>query len=277
MAKKLGYLGPEGTFSHQAALEWSDGRYELVQYHSMPRLIEAVDAGETDAAIVPIENSIEGSVNATLDTLALEADVYITGEHILWIKENLLVKNGAAAEDIKLITSHPQPLGQCSKLLAEKFPEVRTESAASTSAAAQRTAESDGSVACIGSEASAALYGLDILIPDCADEHSNCTRFVIVEKNMSRHVTGHDKTSIAFTLENKPGALYGALKLFAGASINMVKIESRPLKDELGKYIFFIDVEGNIDDANIYFALEKLRGSTEYYKFLGSYEAVERR
>ena len=268
----LGYLGPEGTFSHQAALEWSDGQCELKQYHSMPALISAVDSGEIEKAIVPIENSIEGSVNSTTDTLALEADVYITDEYILPIRENLLVKKGAKAEDIKTIISHPQPLGQCSKMLKEEFPFAETESSASTSAAAQRAAESDGSIACIGSKASAELYGLDILKADCADEQRNYTRFVIIEKHAGKKVTGHDKTSIAFTLENKPGALYAALKLFADASINMVKIESRPLKDELGKYIFLIDVEGNIDDANIYFALENVRKHTEYYKFLGSYE-----
>ena len=268
----LGYLGPEGTFSHQAAVEWSGGACELRQYSSMPAMIRAVDSGEIEMAIVPIENSIEGSVNATIDTLALEADVYITGEYILSIKENLLVKKGARAEDIKIITSHPQPLGQCSRMLKEEFPDAVLESAASTSAAAKRTAEGDGSVACIGSGTSAELYGLDILKPDCADEKHNSTRFVIVEKNMSKKVTDHDKTSIAFTLENKPGALYSALKLFADASINMVKIESRPLKDELGKYIFIVDIEGNIDDASIYFALDKVRRSTGYYKFLGSYE-----
>lgn len=268
----LGYLGPEGTFSHQAALEWSGGSCELKQYNSMPAMIAAVDSGEIEKAIVPIENSIEGSVNSTIDTLALKADVYITGEYILQIKENLLVKKGTKAGDIKIITSHSQPLGQCSKMIEEYFPDAVLETAASTSAAAKRTAESDGSIACIGSVTSAELYGLEVLKPDCADEKHNSTRFVIIEKNMSRRVTDHDKTSVAFTLENKPGALYSALKLFADASINMVKIESRPLKDELGKYIFIVDIEGNIDDASIYFALEKVRNSTGYYKFLGSYE-----
>ena len=268
----LGYLGPEGTFSHQAALAWSDGKEELKRFISMPEMIRAVDCGEIEKAIVPIENSIEGGVNATTDTLALEADVYITGEYILKICENLMVKKGADIKDIKIITSHPQPIGQCAHMLAEEFPNAVTEAAPSTSAAAERVSAGDGSVACIGSAASAALYGLDIVKADCADDKRNSTRFVIIEKTPCRSVTEHDKTSIAFTLENKPGALYNALKLFADTGINMVKIESRPLKDELGRYIFLVDIEGNIDDAGIYFALDKLKSSTDYYKFLGSYE-----
>ena len=271
----LGYLGPEGTFSHQAAMEWSKGAEELRQYRTMPAMIRAVDSGEIEKAIVPIENSIEGSVNATLDTLALDADVYITGEYILAIRENLMVKKGTKVEEIRKIVSHPQPLGQCSKLLKEEFPNAVIETAASTATAAKLVAESDGSIAGIGSAASAKLYDLEILKENCADEPHNSTRFVIVEKNPCKQVTKHDKTSIAFTLENEPGALYNELKLFADAGINMVKIESRPLKDELGRYIFLVDIEGNIDDARLYFALDKVKQSTEYYKFLGSYERFQ--
>lgn len=267
----LGYLGPEGTFSHQAALEWSNGKEELKQYFSMPSLIKAVDEGEIERVIVPIENSIEGSVNSTIDTLALDADVYITGEYILRINENIMVKKGAKKEDIKLITSHPQPIGQCANLLKEEFTDIPTEPAPSTSAAAKIAASSDGSIACIGSSAIAKIYDLDILVADCADDKNNSTRFVIVEKKPNMTVTDHDKTSIAFILENKPGTLYNALKLFAKAKINMIKIESRPVKNELGKYIFIIDIDGNIDDATIYFALDKLKNNTEFYKFLGSY------
>lgn len=231
----------------------------------------AVEKGEIDRAIVPIENSIDGSINTTLDTLAFDVDLYITGEYILHISENLMVKKGVKKEDIKIITSHPQPIGQCSKLLSHEFADVKIEFADSTASAAKRVKESDGSVACIGSPNSAKIYDLDILCHDCGDDANNSTRFVIIEKTPNKTVTGHDKSSIVFAIDNKPGSLYSAIELLAKSGINMTKIESRPMKKELGKYVFFIDIDGNIDDASIYFALDKVRQNTFFYKFLGSY------
>ena len=159
----LGYLGPDGSFSHQAAMEWSKGEMELKQYSSMPAMIKAVSRGELECAIVPIENSIEGGVNAVTDSLAMEENVYITGEYVLKICENLMVRKGMTEKDIKLITSHPQPIGQCARMLNDDFAHVKIEAASSTSAAAIRTAESDGSIACIGGKMSAEIYGLDII------------------------------------------------------------------------------------------------------------------
>lgn len=267
----LGYLGPSGTFSHQAAIEWSQGREELREYPTIYSAIKAVESGAIDRAIVPIENSIEGSINLTLDTLAFDVNLYITGEYILHISQNLLVKKGKKKEDIKIITSHPQPIGQCSRLLSHEFTDTKIEFADSTAFAAKRAAASDGSVACIASKSSAKLYDLEILYPDCEDEANNSTRFVIIEKEPCMEVTERDKTSIVFAIDNKPGSLYNAIELMAQSKINMTKIESRPMKRELGKYVFFIDIDGNIDDAGIYFALDKVRQNTFFYKFLGSY------
>lgn len=271
----LGYLGPNGTFSHQAAMDWSHGKEEIKEFSTIYSCILAVQDGKTDRAIVPIENSIDGSVNTTLDALAFDVDLFITDEYILRISENLMVKKGAKKEDIKIITSHPQPIGQCSKLLSREFAETRIEFAESTAAAAKRAAASDGGIACIGSPSVAELYGLEILYADCGDETNNSTRFVIIEKNQNTKVTEHDKSSIVFALDNKAGSLYGALELLAKEKINMTKIESRPMKDKLGKYVFFIDIDGNIDDAAIYFALDKVRQNTQFYKFLGSYKFSE--
>ena len=148
---------------------------------------------------------------------------------------------------------------------------VKIEFADSTASAAKRVKESDGSVACIGSPNSAKIYDLDILCHDCGDDANNSTRFVIIEKTPNKTVTGHDKSSIVFAIDNKPGSLYSAIELLAKSGINMTKIESRPMKKELGKYVFFIDIDGNIDDASIYFALDKVRQNTFFYKFLGSY------
>ena len=266
----LGYLGPNGTFSHQAAMEWSGRKEELKEFSTIYSAILAAHSGEVDRAIVPIENSIEGSVNTTLDTLAFDVDLYITGEYVLHISQNLMVKKGGSLDNIKLIVSHPQAIGQSSRMLSEKMGGVKIEFSDSTAAAAKRAAAEEG-IACIGSPNLADMYGLDILIHDCGDAENNSTRFVVVEKKQNMQVTKHDKTSIAFTLQNTPGSLYKALELFDTYKLNMIKIESRPVKTSLGTYVFFIDIDGNIDDATIYFALDKLRQSTPFYKFLGSY------
>ena len=268
----LGYLGPSGTFSHQAALEWSQGKEEIKEFSTIYSVILAVNNGKIDRAIVPIENSIDGSINTTLDTLAFDVDLFITGEYILHISENLMVKKGVTKEDIKIIASHPQPIGQCSHLLTHELADTEIQFTDSTAAAAKMVCNSDGSVACIASPNSAELYDLEILYPDCGDDVNNSTRFVIIEKEPSKKVTDHDKSSIVFELDNKSGSLYKALELLAKEKINMTKIESRPMKDKLGKYVFFIDIDGNIDDADIYFALDKVRQNTYFYKFLGSYQ-----
>lgn len=267
----LAYLGPEGTFSHQAAMEWSKGNDELIPFVTISDLIIAVSDGRADRGIVPIENSIDGGINATLDTLAFDADVYITGEYVLHIGQNLLVKHGAKKEDIKVISSISPAIGQCRKIINSDFGGIEINYTNSSAASAKLAEQSDGSIACIGSAAAAKIYGLDILIPDCGDEKNNFTRFIIIEKNKLRTVTDCDKTSFAFALKNEPGSLYEALRLLAEHKINMTKIESRPIKTQLGTYVFFIDIDGNIDNATIYFALDKLRRSTDFFKFLGSY------
>lgn len=267
----LGYLGPVGSFSHLAALNFSQGADELKEYKTIFAAIKAVDDGEIERCIVPIENSIEGCINTTLDMLAFDVDLYITGEYVLHISQNLMVRKGTKKEDITVITSHPQAIGQCAGLIAREFPNADIEFADATSAAAKRVSEEGGNVACIASPNSAALYDLEVLYADCGDDKNNSTRFVILEKKPCMTVTGHDKSSIAFTTEDKPGSLYKALELFVKENINLKKIESRPMKNELGKYMFFIDIDGNIDNATIYFALDKLRSNTTFYKFLGSY------
>ena len=271
----LGYLGPSGTFSHQAALDWSGSNEETVEFKTINAAIKAVEDGKINRAIVPIENSIEGAVNVTLDMLAFDVNLHITGEYILKISQNLLAAPNTDASKIKKITSHPQAVGQCSKILNSKYSYADIEYADSTAAAAKLAAASGGTIACIGSKALADIYGLEIIEPDCGDDKSNSTRFVIIEKTPSVEVTEHDKSSIAFTLDNKPGSLYEALELFSEAKINMTKIESRPLKTHLGTYVFFIDIDGNIDDADIYFALDRVRQHTSFYKFLGSYKKAE--
>lgn len=264
-------MGPAGTFTQQAAMEWSGGAEELKEFPTIASAIKAVDRGEIERCIVPIENSLNGSVTMTLDALAFDADVYITGEHILEITQNLAVKKGASISDIRTIMSHPQGLGQCSKLLESEFSHAELKAAESTALAAKLAAESDGSVAAIAPAAAVALYGLETVRPACNDRSDNRTRFVVIGKKPNMNVTGHDKTSIVFSTEHVPGSLYRAIGLLGDEKINMLKIESRPVKNELGKYIFFIDIEGNTDDAKIYFALDKVRKNSLFFKYLGSY------
>ena len=266
-----GYLGPSGTFSHMAALKFLKGK-ELLEYPTIYSALCAVDTGIINACIVPIENSLEGSVTATLDTLFFDTSLYITSEHILRIHQNLLTLPGRKKEDIKTILSHPQAIGQCARMLNSEFEGVQIKFCDSTAIAAKTVAEGDGSSACIASLESARKESLEVLIADCGDERSNSTRFVVLEKKRSKEVFGNDKTSIAFTLKNRYGALYKAISVFEKYKINMIKIESRPQKTKPGEYVFFIDIDGNIDDVNIYFALEELKKMTMKYKFLGSYE-----
>lgn len=268
---KLGYLGPHGTFSEQAAVLWSCGKYELKEYPTIASAIKAVDNKDIDLCIVPIENSLNGSVTATLDMLAFECDVYITEEYILKITQNFLVKPGTKKSDIRTIMSHPQALGQCAKLLEAEFCTTDIRAVNSTALAAKTVHESDGTIAAIAPESAAKMYGLEIMYPECNDDKSNCTRFAIISKTRNMTVTGKDKSSVVFSAEHKPGALYNAIGLLGNEKINLLKIESRPMKDGLGNYAFFIDIEGNIDDAKIYFALDKVKNHSLFYKFLGSY------
>ncbi len=271
----IGYLGPKGTFSQLAAIEYFGKDAEFRAYGSIYSLLLATSRGEVEKAIVPIENSIEGSVNMTLDTLAFDVDLYITGEYILKVTENLMAKKGTRCEDITKILSHQQPIAQCAHLLESRFAGIATECTESTAAAAKIVLETNEPFAVLGPKSLADIYGLEILIPSCEDDHNNATRFVVIEQTPSREASSSDKTSVAFTLDNKPGSLWNALEDFSKKNINMIKIESRPVKKELGKYIFFIDIDGNLFDATISSALDEIKNHTEFYKFLGSYRKAE--
>jgi len=272
----LAFLGPLGTFSHMAAQEYLQQKNindKLMPCNTIYLALRAVNDGRADMAIVPIENSIEGSVNITLDSLALEFDLFIIDEYVLNVKQNILVKKGVKKENIKKIISHSQAIGQCSKILNDEFSGVTVESTLSTSFAAKAAAESDGTVAAIAPKISAQLYGLDIMYENCSDNKNNSTRFVVISKEPSKKITENDRTSIVFTLaQDTPGSLCRALMIFERTNINLLKIESRPIKTGLGKYLFFADIEGNIKKPVIKEALEEIKGLSEFYKFLGSYK-----
>lgn len=271
MVKSIGYLGPCGTFSHEAAGLYAEGQWcTLMEFVSIQDVLYAVKDNIISEAIVPIENSLEGAVNVTLDVLAKEEGLHIKGELILPISLNLVVRKGTLPENITTIMSHPQPLGQAREFLNKYYPKALQVEENSTSQAAERVSSGDGTYAAITSRMAAKIYGLEVLTTDIQDVANNHTRFVIISKEYPNR-TGCDKTSIVFSTDNKPGSLYRVLDIFSLWDINMTRIESRPSKNALGQYIFFIDIDGHIDNQDVFDALTMIKRKTSFYKFIGSY------
>ncbi len=269
---RIGFLGPKGTFSHEA-LEYymKDGEpHKAVDYASIPDILLAVEAGEIEEAIVPIENSLEGAINATMDIMATDVKLMIKAEIVIAINQNLLVKKGTVVEDIKHVLSHPQAIGQCRKFLNTRLPGVEIRYVYSTAGAAEEVALGNNDSAAIGSAVAAEAYGLEVLTPGIQDGDNNLTRFVVISGHDCAR-TRDDKTSIVFSTENKPGSLYKILEIFNLWDINMERIESRPAKDQLGRYIFFIDIDGHRDDEDVRDAITMIRRKTSFFRLLGSY------
>ncbi len=272
---KIGYLGPKGTFSQEALKKYT-GQIDhiAVDFPSIPELLLAVQSKTVDEAVVPIENSIEGAVNVTMDMIAQEVDLLIKAELVLPVREHLLVKKGTALADIRCVLSHPQPLGQCRRFLTGRLPRAETKAVYSTAAAAEEVARGTGDCAAIGSMTAAEVYGLEIAEKDIQDQDNNHTRFIAVGRTDAER-TGRDRTSVAFSTEDKPGSLYRILDIFNLWDINMSRIESRPAKNRLGRYIFFVDLIGHRDDDDLKDALTMVKKKTSFFKFLGSYPISE--
>jgi len=267
-------LGPAGTFTHDAALIFvKESKYELVEFSSIQELILAVAGGEVDKAVVPMENSMEGTVNLTVDMLIHEVDLYIVGELIIPIHHCLMAKSGMEIGDITKVLSHPQALAQCRKFLDGFMDGGKRQVTESTAAAAMLVMESRKPWAAIANHRAAEIYSLNVLKEGIQDNDDNSTRFVVLASNRVEK-TGDDKTTLAFTVNHKPGGLYQALKIFADMDINLTKIESRPMRTLLGEYLFLVDLEGHEDEAGIGLALEQLRGQSRFFKILGSYPKI---
>ncbi len=267
---RIAYLGPAGTFSEEAALRY-DPNAKLIPFPSFHAVAAAVDTGMADEGIVPIENSIEGSVPDTLDLLIHDARILIKQEIVLPINNHLLVKPGTQASQVTMIFSHAQPLAQCRYFLERCFPKAHLVPALSTAAAVEQMMAHDTPAAAIGTERAAQLYGAEILARSIQDRATNATRFVVLTH--SDHVpTGNDKTSLCFSFDaDEPGTLVSVLQEFAQRGINLAKIESRPSKESLGRYIFLADLEGHRKDKKVAEALDKVRVRTSMFKILGSY------
>ena len=271
MTGRLAYLGPPGTFSEEAALKF-DSAAELVPMSSITAVATAVDSGMADWGILPIENSLEGSVPETLDVLVHNPrPLFIRNELILAIDHYLLAKPGTKASDVSVLYAHPQALGQCRGFVERCFPKAVIEAALSNAAAVEEMMAHE-SAAAIGTRRAADIYGAEVLAKGIQDRSPNVTRFVVVGRD-DHPQTGDDKTSLAFgfVVEDRPGLLVGALREFSSRDINLSKIESRPSKEKLGTYIFLADVDGHRLDAPLAQALGQVEGQCSFFRVLGSY------
>ncbi|MDW8008320.1 MAG: prephenate dehydratase [Chloroflexota bacterium] len=267
---RLAYLGPRGTFSEEAALRY-DPEAQHLPLPSISAVAAAVAAGMADMGVVPIENSLEGSVPETLDVLVHESDLLVRSELVLPIEHHLLVPPGVEASQVKVIFSHPQALAQCRRFIERCFPKAEVVAALSTAAAVEE-AMARQDAAAIGNRRAAQLYGAQVLAESIQDRRPNLTRFVVLARE-DHPPTGRDKTSLAFAFatEDRPGLLVGALTEFSSRGINLSKIESRPTGDKLGTYIFLVDVDGHRQEPLLAEALEAVRRQCSFFRILGSY------
>lgn len=274
---RIGFLGPPGTFTEQALLSRPDFvDADLVAYPTILEVLIATGNGEVDLGFVPIENSIEGTVNVTLDTLAFETNLLIQHEVVLGIELNLLAPRGTSITDVTKVLSFPHATAQVRDFLGRELPEAVAVAANSTAEAARLVGEdAEPGMAAVGTSLAAQLYDLDILAVDIADHPENETRFVAVATSGVPRATGHDKTTIVcFQQADRPGSLLAILQEFAARAINLTKLESRPTKRGLGDYCFIIDLEGHIADEVVGDCLRELKAKVADVKFLGSYPAA---
>jgi prephenate dehydratase len=273
---RIAYLGPPGSFSEEAVARCDLARGdEPVPCATFADAYHALRRGEVDGALLAIENSIEGSVGGNLDLLVHEQGPLIRREVLLPVRQHLLARPGTRIEDVKRVVSHPQPVGQCSRFIRERLAGATIEPANSTSEAAKRAAAAEPGTAAIASRAAAERYGLAILAESIQDVEENVTRFVLVAQ-ADEAPTGKDRTSIAFTLDrDRPGGLYEVLGEFARWGINLSKVESRPMKEAVGHYVFFIDFERHRSDAQAAAALAGVRARVHKLFMLGSYPQAQ--
>lgn len=282
---RVGFLGPEGTFSEEASklyLHKLPGKVKLIPYTTIHNLLYAVNRGKIDEAICPLENSIEGTIGIVTDMLAKDVKLQIKHEIVIPIYHYLIGQKGIGLSEVTDVISHPQALDQCKDFMKKNLPKVKLHLAYSTSDAVRQVATSlgekiiahgqiKGSVfAAIGNISSAKLYGMKVLASNI-NAKENKTRFIVLAKK-DHKPTGRDKTTIVFSgKKDRPGGLHAILGEFASRNINLTKIESRPSKKSLGDYYFFADFEGHRTTAKVASALSGIKKQASFLKILGSY------
>lgn len=263
----IAFLGPEASFSHQAARLHFGTSSRFWPQQGIARVFDEVEKGTVEWGVVPVENSLEGSVNVTLDRLVL-TDLKIQAEMYLRISQ-CLISSAKSLKGIKNVYSHPQGLAQCQAWLRTHLPGAALGEMESTAAAAQMV-KGKKTAAAIGSALAASTYGLNMLAKGIEDNPTNTTRFLVIGRGEGTS-TGDDKTSIIFATPDFPGALHRALESFAKRKINLAKIESHPVKERMWAYLFFVDMIGHIRDRAVKNCIEELKDKTIYLKILGSY------
>jgi chorismate mutase/prephenate dehydratase len=263
----VGFLGPRATFAHLAAMERFGLSAQLLAMRSIAEVFAEVEKGNADFGVVPVENSTEGVVTHTLD-LFVDSGLLICGEVVVEAALHLLTK-AAGAGEVRKIYSHPHALAESRKWLEAHFPHVPVEETSSTGVAAE-TAASEPGAAAIASELAASLYGLNIVSRRIEDNPNNLTRFLVIGKKPTPP-SASDKTSILFSIKDRVGALHRMLQPFAERRINLTKIESRPSRQKVWEYVFYVDFEGHGDEPRVREALEQLKADCIFLKVLGSY------
>ena len=264
---KIGYLGPETTFSHQAAIKYFGHSSSFTPFANIESIFSSVEQGECHYGVVPVENSIEGVINLTLDCF-VDSPVLICDEMILGISLNLLSKEKSLGK-IRKIYSHPQPLAQCRNWLNQSMSGIEQVPASSTAHAAKLAKQNQKSAAIAGKLA-AEMHQLNIIAENIQGRSENHTRFLVISPDKARKAK-RNKTSIMFSIKDESGSLLKALQLFAKNKINLTKIQSRPLRNRPWEYLFYLDFEGHIEDRTVSRVLEALGGMCLFLRVLGSY------
>ncbi len=268
---KVSYLGPETTFTHEAAQRSFGTSVELEPQTTVAEVFARVERGEAEHGVVPVENSMEGAVTHTLDEL-MNSPLKICGEVYLPISQNLLAK-ADDLESIETVCSHPMALAQAATWLRNELPSVRLDEVESTGEAARRAAEEPG-VAAVGSILAADSHGLNVLARNIQDARTNATRFIVLGRTWAGK-TGQDKTSAVFSVKDRPGVLKDALSAFSDAGINLTRIESRPSRKRAWTYVFFADFQGHPEEDRVKQALEALEEHCPYVSLIGAYPEVQ--
>lgn len=278
---RVAYLGPAGTYNEEALFASAAGReFEPAPQATIFDAVNAVEQGTVERALVPFENSIEGSVRSTLDALAFDTEhVRIVGEHDHPIRHNLIAREPLAPGEVEAVLSHPQANAQCARYLRENLPSAEVRAIASTSDAVRQVARSDRNLAALASAAAAEAYGCTVLQAGVEDVSDNVTRFVWLspgegaEEDAPDDDQGQWRTTLVFDElgDDRPGALVEALMEFSNRGVNLTRIESRPRRRGLGRYLFFIDLDGPLSDRSTTEAIAALGAKAEHVRILGSY------
>lgn len=267
----VGYQGVIGSFSEEATINYfGDWPRKIMQFDEFEDVLKAINEDKIDYGVLPIENSYTGEVLEVYD-LINKYNLYIVGEEIIEVKHNLVALKGSQIQEIKEVYSHPQAFGQCKNYL-NNYKHITAIPYANTAMASKYIAQmQDRTKAAISSKRAAEVYDLEIIESNIHTHHNNSTRFIILAKNMK--ITSEcDKVSIVFTTKHTSGALYQVLSHFAYNGVNLLKIQSRPMRNKSWHYFFFVDLEGNLEDAQMLIALGKIDAESEYFRVLGNYK-----